>query len=519
MKNKIKSFALIALSLGIFSSCSEDYFETLPTSSTPKETIFQDTKSATMAVNGMARLMVSQYGGFGQTFCGEGTIKFLYGEYLGEHFSRPALASGWQTVMNATFLDNVSYSYLRYPWYYYYMIIGNANNLIAYIDGAEGTEAERQYLKAQALTYRAYCYTQLVQFYCYRWADSQNGSSLTNYFDGLILRTEENMDEKDMPLSSSGEIYKLIYKDLDEAISLFTASGLKRKNVWEPNVNVAHAVYARAAVTRQDYATAATNAAAARKGFALMTNKDYVAGFSKPNSEWIWGSYGGDDQSLFYYGFHSHMAYDANTSIVRSYPVCISKTLYDKIPATDVRRDLFLDPKDSTYNNSTGVVSATFATEVRKKYPTMTSGHNVAAYQSFKFGINGSRGVGYINHFRTAEMILIEAEANYFSGDETAAIALLHELVRDSKRDEAYTCTATGEELLKEIKFYRAVELWGEGFDWFDKKRYNEPIVRVALKDGGSFGTAAAGTREIDYKNRWTYMTPLIESESNGELQ
>lgn len=519
MKNITKVFYILtAISLFLYTSCSEDYLDTYPTASTSTETVFQSTDAAKMAINGMAKLMVSQYGEFGQTFCGEGTIKFLFGEYTGENFSRPAQASGWYTVMNGTYHENSTISYNKYVWFYYYMLIGNANTFIANIDKAEGTEAERDFLKAQALTYRAYCYTQLVQFYCYRWADSNNGTSVTNRLDGLILRTEANMDQKDIALVSSGEIYKQIYADLDQAISLYTSSGLTRSNVWEPDITVAYATYARAAITRQDYSTAETMAPKARNGYKLMSNTDYASGFSKANQEWIWGSYGGDDQTLYYYGFHSYMAYDANTSVIRSYPVCISKTLYDKIPSTDIRKGMFLDPGTDNYNKETAVVSTSLASTVRKAHPTMLSSHNVAAYMSFKFSIEGSRGVGYINHFRASEMYLIEAEAKFFKGDESGAQSIMNQLIRDSKRDEKYECKTTGSSLLNEIKFYRAVELWGEGFDWLDKKRYNDPIVRLSLKEGGSFGTAAAVNRAVDYKNKWTYVTPLIESENNDAL-
>src|SRR5690606_35843242 len=131
---------------------------------------------------------------------------------------------------------------------------------------------------------------------------------------------------------------------------LYKASGIKRNNIWEPNIHVANAVYARAALYRKDYETAASKAAEARAEYTLMSNAEYTSGFSEPNKEWIWGSYGGDDQTLYYYGFHSYMAYDANTSIIRSYPVCISKELYDKIPDTDIRKTMFLDGKLYSYS-------------------------------------------------------------------------------------------------------------------------------------------------------------------------
>ena len=57
-------------------------------------------------------------------------------------------------------------------------------------------------------------------------------------------------------------------------------------------LNTAHAVYARAALTRQDYATALAQAKLAENGRPLMTGEAYAAGFYKPNDEWILGSYG-----------------------------------------------------------------------------------------------------------------------------------------------------------------------------------------------------------------------------------
>lgn len=517
MKN-IKNIAFVLIFTLAFAGCSDTYLDTVPTSSTSNKTIFESTENAKQAINGIARLMVNQYGDFGQVFAGEGTIKFLFGEYTGENFSRPHLA-GWSTVMNSTFLENSnSVSYNGYPWFYYYELIGNANSVLASIDGATGTDQERQFIKAQALTYRAYCYTQLVQFYAYRWDDSSNGTAVSKRNNGLVLRTEENMEVIDVPLSSSGDVYAQIYKDLDEAISLYKSSGLKRNEIWEPNIDVANAIYARAALNRKDYPTAASKAVEARSNYPLMSNAEYQAGFSATNKEWIWGSYGGEDQTLYYYGFHSYMAYDANTSIVRSYPVCMSKELYDKIPATDLRKTLFLDGSLYNYSKVNGELSAADATAVKKNYPTMVATHKIVAYHSFKFSIKGSIGVGYINNFRSAEMYLIEAEAKSQQGDDTGAQAAMNALVKNSGRDASYNCTSTGAALKSEIKTYRAIELWGEGFDWLDKKRYNEPLVRRNFNNGGSFADAMAITLEPENVNKWTYFTPYREYNYNHAL-
>lgn len=518
MKN-IKKTALLWMFIATLSGCSDSYLDTVPTSSTSTKTIFETTENARQAINGIARLMVSQYGDFGQVFCGEGTIKFLFGEYTGENFSRPRL-TGWSSVMNSTYLENSnSVSYNGYPWFYYYELIGNANSIISSIDAASGTEQDRQFIKAQALTYRAYGYTQLVQFYCYRWSDSNNGTAVSKRNNGLVIRTEKNTEETDVALSSPGEVYAQIYKDLDEAINLYKSSGVKRSNVWEPNIDVANAVYARAALNRQDFATAATKASEARAEYPLMSNTEYTSGFSAPNREWIWGSYGGDDQTLYYYGFHSYMAYDANTSIIRGYPVCMSKELYDKIPATDIRKAMFLDGSLYAYSKVNGNLSiAADAAAVRAAHPTMLSSHAIAAYMSFKFSINGSIGVGYINHFRSAEMYLIEAEAKFHQDDITGAQRAMDHLINDSGRDASYRCTVTGNDLLSEIKTYRAIELWGEGFDWSDKKRYNEKLVRNNFNRGGNFAEAMAITLDVDFGNRWTYFTPYREYNYNHAL-
>lgn len=517
MKKTIKIWC-VALVLAVFSTACSDELDTLPTSAVSTETIFETTEKAKMAINGMARIMVMQHQGYGQTFSGEGTIKFMFGEYTGNGASRPNLASGWYNVMNFNHADNNTSTYNLYPWFYYYALIGNANEFLGNIDNSEGPQAEKDFLKAQAYVYRAYCYTQLVQFYCHRWEDSKGGTTVTNLREGLVLRTVENRNEKDVPLSPSGDIYKLIYEDLDEAISLFNSSGKTRDNIWEPNVNVAYAVYARAAITKQDYPKAAAMATRARTGYELMSNDEYLDGFSDPNSEWIWGSYGGEDQTLHYYGFHSYVAYDANTSIVRTYPWVISRVIFDQIPTTDIRKDMFLDPGDDKYNKTTGKVTDGLAKKVREEHPTMLNAHQVYAYHAFKFSIKGARGVGYINQFRSAEMYLIEAEAKYYIKDEEGARKLMNALVRDSGRDASYNCTATGAELLKEIKLYRSIELWGEGFSWLDAKRYNEPMVRTSFTQGGSFHSVVK-TIEPDYKNGWTYITPLYESENNDAMK
>lgn len=507
MKN-IYKIAIATLSgVMLLASCSKDYLNTTPTSATATATIFESTDNAALAINGICKLMTRQYLG-SQGFNGEGTIKLYTGEYPGDNLS--ANLPGWAGVINATYHDSKISIYNYFNWYYYYMLIGNANAIIHNIDNAKGKETEKQFIKAQALSFRAYSYMMLLQVYSVRWGDSNNGAS-----DGVVLRLDTSTDE--MPLSTMAECYKQVYDDLDEAISLYTASELKPESDdnYSPNINMAYATYARAALNKQDYAKAAEMAAKAREGHPLMSNEEYKSGFSTPNKEWIWSCYGSADETLFFYSYFAYMSYNSSASAVRSAPKSISKEVYEKIPETDLRKGMFLDPKGYSYTKSTGLAGKELTAHARALYPALYSTAKVYAYMNFKFANSTQPGVGHLNNFRSAEMYLIEAEANYFLGNEKAAQTALNALTKDSGRDAKYDCTATGTALLDEIKLYRRIELFGEGFNWFDLKRWGDSMKRTDPDNGGNYISALAVSYGPKDRNNWTWVIPSRETDYN----
>lgn len=504
-----KLINILAVSAAVsLASCSKDYLNTSPTDATSTSTVFATTDNAKMAVNGLAKMMTTQYLS-SQGFNGEGTIKMYYGNYPGNHFF--VNLSGWAAIINSTYNENISSIYCYYPWYYYYKIIGNANSIVLHVDEASGSAAVKNFLKAQALTYRAYSFLMLAQLYGNRWDDSNDGAT-----DGVILRLDESTG--DMARATLLQTYQQIYKDLDEAIALYASSGVSRSANYEVDANVAYAIYARAAITRKDYATAETYAVKARTGYPLMTNAEYKAGFNTPNQEWIWGSYGASDETLYYYSYFAYIGYNSSASAVRTYPKCISRELFAKIPATDVRKGLFLDPTGYTYTTSSGNAGSTTALYKRafELYPNLYSTSSVFAYMQFKVSAADQPGVGNLNHFRSAEMYLIEAEAKYYQNKAASEVqSVLVALNNGSGRDASYTCTKTGTDLLNEIKLYRAIELWGEGFDWFDMKRWNESISRKGYADGGNFITSLAVTIAPTANNKWTWKVPQKETDYN----
>ena len=513
MKNIIR-ISLILAALSLAAACAKDYMETAPESAESPATIFATTDNCNLAINGMCKMMTTQYWSQ-QGLNGEGTIKTWYGNF-GNDLQR-CNQTGWAALWNHTYNEQVNSSYLCYPWYYYYKIISNANQVIENVDNAEGTEGERAFIKAQALTFRAHSYTMLMQLYAYRWQDSNNGSA-----NGVALRLNSDTNEDgsyDIPLSTQAECYAQIYKDCDEAISLFKSCGKDRDadEFYKPNLNVAYAVKTRAALVREDWATAAACAPEARKGHPLMSKSQYMdGGFSDENDEWIWGVYESQDQTIYYYSFFAYQASNASSSMQRTYPLAISKELYDQIPTTDARRKMWLEPTaaEAAELNAAGRSTKTLYKRAFAEYgDKLYSTSLVYQYMQFKFLATFMPGGGSFNIYRSAEMYLAEAEAKCHLGQDASAQALLNEL--NKNLDPSYNCTKTGADLLKEVKLYRRVDLWGEGFDWYDYKRWNEPIVRKNKAQGGNFNDAFAVTINVEDGNRWTWKIPRNETDYN----
>lgn len=538
--NKLFAGSLLA-GMMLVSSCAGDYLDTAPTDSTGATDAVGTTANAMKALNGIAKIMTTQHSYFGGGFAGENNIMIQYESYPSENYNYNYYASGWSPIFNQEFHTRTNSIYDAYAWYYYYTIAGNANTILANIDNAEGTEAERNFVKASALTFRAYAFEKLVHYYCWRWQDSNNGAS-----QGIVLRLDESTGGQGY--ATLAETYAQIYKDLDEAIMLFEQSGMDRNasQVWMPNINVAHAIYARAALTKQDYTKALTEAKLARQNYPLMSNAEYHAGFCNPTSEWIFGSFGSAQENNWYWSYGTQYAcngYYANAAGAANGAGSIGRELINRIPNNDARKALFLtEDKFPGYNFNDGSAmdlgygilgmgddekKADALWEEAAAYcQKMAVSGLEAPYQAgymylggqLKFYVFDTPGVSYLPFIRSSEMVLVEAEANYFLNDETAARAALVELNATSGRNPEYTCDKSGEALWNEIMDYRELELWGEGFAWSDYKRWNRDIVRHSFAEGGNAHIAVAKTIPASGVNKWTWDVPLNETDYNDEL-
>lgn len=527
MKHLNKLFIKACLCLPLLcTACAGDYLDTTPTNAVSPSDLFKSEDYAEYAVNGLAKLMKTTYTAHSLNnvyYNGEGSIRLFYADWQGADMYIPL--NNYYTIFNGASHAIPSSLFTVYPWHYYYKIVSNANTILSEVNPEASSRFK--YIYAQALTYRAFSYLQLLQFYAPRWCDSNNGAA-----DGVVLRLETSAEE--CPIASMAACYQQVYNDLDRAIALYQASGRSRAagETHKINIDAAYAIYARAALTREDWETAAHYAALARTGYPLMSNDEYLnGGFSTANQEWIWSIYDSIEETLGNSSYAVRLAYNSDNLLMKNYPPCINKMLYDKLPASDIRRQLWLNPYDEEGNalpyythataNYNGRAKADLDAYARRVHPDIPASNYVFAYMSFKFKCLDGLGVMPYSLFRSAEMYLIEAEADCHltPAKETEAQQLLNALVRDSGRDASYNCTATGQALLDEIKFQRRIELWGEGFSWFDYKRRRDTIDdRISSANGGNYLNSSAVVITPEYANNWMWVIPEKETNFNDGL-
>lgn len=579
-KNIIIKGALAIAVAGLMTSCSSDYLELQPLTSTTTAQVFSTTELAAGAVNSICQAMFIQQNNSNSTGgypagkgAGEAYIMTLQGDAFGPDYNLQHLQmfNSGQFVRGEFMASNRDY-FGYAPYGYLYMIVGQANAILDNIDGAEETiEGQRDLVKAEALTFRAHAYTRLLQMFAPRWADAANGERKC-----IVLRTHSGSEG--LPLSTMNEVLDLIYSDLTEATTLFSkpeVAALPRPNISTPDINVAYGIWARAALLKEDWQTAYDAAKNARKGHTIMTAEQWCGGFMEANDDYMWTN---TTDPLDFSVLSNWAMYNTCNGymVVFNWKIgagAIDMGLYRQLDEKDIRRSRFLTPDKLASTMAENWYSADFVTPVgstamnlyqamdkkdplyRKKLnwvsalnkwivnqtpqnPSYCSEALVPAYTNpdgalptdtyYQFGAQlkfycADRAKDYYQYpyMRSTEMLLTMAEAAYMMGNISDAQSLIGELM--SKRIEGFTsCTKTGQDLLDEIRLQRRIELWGEGTTFFDFKRWNIPMVRKAWKEGdpmtGNVMQDAACVWNPSDNHRWVRMIPYVETDYNDRI-
>lgn len=468
----------------LVSACAEDYLDTAPTDAVSETQVFTNTQNAMAALNGIHRSMFIRYDSQGQP--GQGGVMIM-SEVMGDDVVMTSQGNGW-FVSISRWLTHIldTAGDVEFVWKFYYKIIGNANMLIANIDDAEGPQEDKDLIKGQALTYRAWAHFQLVQFFAERYDGGTTNSQM-----GVPIVTEPITEGG--PRNSVEEVYAQVHADLDAAMALLDESRPAKSHF---NIQVVKGIKARVALTQQNWSEAARLANEARQGLNLMNEEQMFAGFNDVNNpEWMWGSRQVTDEQTYFASFFAYMSYNYNSTNIRQNPKAINSALYEKMSETDVRRGLY-DPTGEDID-----VPPTYSR---------------APYMNRKFAsIGPDVSVGDVPYMRVSEMYLIEAEALARGGSDAAAAAVLRDFA--VTRDPEYTLSSnTGAALIEEIMIHRRVELWGEGFRFLDLKRLNQPLDRTGANHVASVINekyhVPAGDRT------WQWLIPRDELNANEHM-
>ena len=544
MFNKIKILLLVVL-VSTFASCDDEFLETVPTDAVTPAIALQDVENMKKVLNGMHRSLYSQL----QTILPGGSSNRAGNHYwipLGDNLAGYLIHSanannlGWRDEMqwNSHTLETSLTSELL--WYHRYNTILHSNLIIERINqGDLPVTPDLREVEGQAYAYRAYAYLSLIQHYAKGYLI---GNPATDPGVPIILTPESTG-----PRATVEEVYNQIGLDLDASIAAFTNATPRTtgaaKNKSQLNKNVAHGLKARWALSKGDWQTAASEAVLARQGFPLMGEADWLSGFNTNDlPEVIWGSNVISTETTFFRSYFYLASNTFNGSQIRNNPKIADRRVVDLIPETDYRKKVFIidapntnssaannqggidsngQPRDPNYANDRPGYNARRA-EINSTYG-ITNAFNQHPYMHFKLKNKnpGSIDPDDIIYMRTSEMYLIEAEAKAMMNDIAGAQAALRPL--GEERDSAYNVTLfnTQQSLMDHIKFQRRVELWGEGFGYTDKIRWDEGIDHAANGGSGASQVLYQSAYQIarpSTNNDWIFKIPQSEIDANPNI-
>ncbi len=400
--------------------------------------------------------------------------------------------------------------YIRYVTPY--TLIGMVKDILATIP--EDTEdASLINMKAQAKALRAYSYLSLAPYF--------QGSYETSKDKPCVPVLSDSVDVTNNPRATVEQVYNVIVEDLTWAIDHLDETRSSKAYV---NANVAYGLRARAYLAMGKGAEAAADAEKAMQGYepASIAEVSVPTFCDMEEHNWIWAIDITDDQAN-YYGYATAPSWLSVFSgdgygVACGTTAMINKLLWDKIPATDVRKGWWIDENlhspnwaDLTWGTAKGDEIATLTIkDVKIELPP---------YTNIKFGMKSGVGSTLNNNdwplMRVEEMILIQAEGYAISGNEAKAKEILTNFVK-TYRDPNYTIPS-GRTLRDEIWFQRRVELWGEGFAVSDARRLNKPIVRFHGPNTTNYADAFQFNIAAD--DGWLNMRfPQSEKDNNSAI-
>ena len=485
----IKYIAAGMIALAGLTSCSESFLDTEYTNHLDEEAAAEAAgKNPDVFLNGMWSWMVT----YSQTGSGaHDDFGYMGSLHATDMMSEDIVmaSSHWFNYDHQLDNNQESYRRVRCHWLNYYTMIAKANEIISlYPNGGETVEAKGLIGQAQAI--RGLSYLHLIQLY--QFASNEDGTVNASAPGVPLMYTEaDGYTAEEIAAfkgrNTVGEVMAQIEKDLTAAVENLEA-GYKRPNKNYIDANVANGILARYYLLANKWQEAADAANKARQGYSMMpaTAAGLYDGFvTVNNGEWMWGFAHTTETQTTYASFFSMISNIAPGYAGIGYaPRLIDARLYDLIPETDARKAWFNGPE--------GAEQETDAASL--------------PYANVKFGHVSDWTENYM-YMRAAEMVLIEAEA-YAHMNNGAKAAEVLKVLMDARQPGWNKASVS----VDDVYLQRRIELWGEGFAYYDLKRLNKGIDRTY--EGNNY-MPSYNIKVPARDTRWIYQIPLSEIQEN----
>ncbi len=379
-------------------------------------------------------------------------------------------------------------------WSTFYTLIANANIIIDFFPAdQEPTNEVAKAALGQAYAVRAFAYIYEMLYFqdpCNANGDfNADAPGVPVIFANRDGKTQDEMDTA-KGRNTMGFVAAEAEKDINNALKYLEGYIRPSKNMidWQ----VAQGIAARLYLFTHQWEKAADAANAARQGYKLMDKARLYAGMMDvEDAEVLWGFNHTTETQNTYASFFSHLSNDSpGYGGLNQMSKLIDVNLYSQISATDYRKAWFNTPDgDPT------------AAQVGAQQPLA----------SRKFGYDPQWLQDYI-FMRAAEMYLTEAEALARMGNAPQAKAVLVELM--STRDPLWA----GNGDINDITLQRRIELWGEGFRYFDLRRTATGIVRDYEGSNHNYELMTIAANVPAHDKLWVFQIPQREMQENTQL-
>lgn len=440
----MKRSLIFALFLGlVLAGCKKDFLETKPKNSIDAPDAFSTPDKVRAAMNGLYDLM---------TLSSFNTHIMLTTDVKGGDMLVVSTGNYNRFVTEYQFLQSPTAGYGTGFWRDGFRLISNCNQAIVNLPKAPISDAQKAEYLAEAKMIRGWANLQLIRLFGQPYSLAPNSLG--------IPKVESPLGEQDKtpPRATVKEIYDYIVTDLSFAKDNLPAT---RKDIYRVTKNSAYGLLARVYLDMENWRLAADNAKLARAGYPLSSAASLLNGFVDPTSEWIWSlDYRSDDNTGYLQVASFQEPYDIGYSTFRA-----SETFVQLFAANDIRQKLFF-VNEAKVNTGAG--------DALQRDKMMISRDG---YLMNKFYFRSLWDLD-VPMMRSAEMYLIEAEAEAELGNTLAAQTALFE-VQKRAITGAVISSNTGQALEDEIQLERRKELFGEGFRFFDILRRKETLVRT----------------------------------------